>query len=209
MNLYRYAENDPVRFVDPSGLRIQVKRSALFQNQTNALLNQIAAAGPRGNKLVNDLRASRHTITIYERRGGRPKFVADWWGWWGKKAAYLRWEGMGGRRAEFGSIVLYPVLTLTKGPGSGCGGRIPFDPSLPSFGAEGTTFTPAVSLAHELGHAWRFDQGRGSWVSGVEEVSTAVMENSIREELRLPRRQSYSLWEVPTGYPYWGDHPAR
>jgi len=175
LNWYSYVSNNPVMYVDPSGMELKIKGSKDFVRETEKALDMIRSK-PKGKELVGKLEDSENVHKIKEA----------------KKADKAESDG---NRTKF-------PRRYKEGDG-GTGSVIRFDPEDRTGGkdSEGSEVRePFIGLAHELGHAEAIDEGTQSppifkqeepGTTPPSETNSVRRENEIRSEHGFPLRPSY------------------
>jgi RHS repeat-associated protein len=185
-NLYRYCANNPVSYVDPSGMKIKISGSDEFKKRVQDDLDKLRSK-PHGRELVEKLEKSRRVITITESHG-RDRTRADG----GKNAA----EGGNDSTIQFNPNAKHRYKVVDENGSDEC----------PSY----------VILGHELGHAEENAAGTASSDDGTDENGKGIpgtippteknsmhRERQIRKEHGLPDRPWYYLPEKYEKAYYW------
>jgi len=102
LNWYSYAGNNPVIFVDPTGMKIKIKGSRKFRKAAKAALNTIKSM-PKGNELVTNLKESENKHIIRETDEGNKTIPVpddDVTDGYGSEMYYNPDKETGGKNAE-------------------------------------------------------------------------------------------------------------
>ena len=169
LNWYSYVNNNPVKYVDPTGMELIIKGDKDFVRETEKALDKIRSK-PKGKELVGKLEDSEKRHVIKKTRGGN------------RTRARSRRKGYDGGSGS-GSIIKYNPDKKTGGTDStGSDRRDAF-----------------IGLAHELGHSEAMDEGiqnsdQGDGKPGTtppSEVRSLKRENEVRGEHGLNERPTY------------------
>jgi len=166
LNWYAYAGNNPVIFVDPTGMKIKIKGSRKFRKAVKAALNTIKSM-PKGNELVSKLEDSDNKHIITETEDDNSIDVpADYKEGKGSGSTInFNPDDMEGGKNEEGSTERPPFVGL----GHELGHAEAFDDGTQSL-----------------------DMGTGeAGTTPPSEENSMRRENEIRSEHGLPRRPSY------------------
>ena len=166
---YRYANNNPYKFVDPDGRVVVI---AGTEEEKKALVQVVATlrSRPAGQALYEVLDGSRFTHTVQVPDHSKDER---------NSTQATSWEGH---------------LDESGNPGEGSGSTILVDPN-----PDHPVKLPFVSLAHEMGHARAMDAGvhsrdlsnQGPGTTPPGEVQALEAENAVRSEHGMEQREHY------------------
>ena len=188
MNLYGYVGNDPLNATDPTGLKIVIDSIASTPEQrkkditkTESLIDDLKNSSPTTRAGIEKVEKSEHEVKIVAGKGLRNSAIAN------------NLEDSIRKGEEFETETINGDLRSGTGTGEGTGTTIYLDPYTSSLIVNGESgdiieSSPAISLAHEFGHAIENSRGEGSFKGGQGRTKL-----SGRFQYRTPSAEAFAL----------------
>ncbi len=170
-NRYLYVNNNPYKYIDPTGMVLEVKGSEEFKKKTDAAIAKISSK-PGGAALVKSLKESKFTVTIVESMGGN-------------SASSTLPEATNGKGSD-SKIMFNPDSTIGGVDDKGSVYR----PSFVGLAHEMGHSQSYTTGTHQV--ADKNADGFGSaGTTPVSETNSIKQENIVRNEHNLTPRSSY------------------
>jgi hypothetical protein len=189
LHLYHYAGNNPVKYVDPDGLKIAwdlgdgVSDAEYFE--AKAMSENIQNSDTEAGRRWRAAQDSDKTVTIYLNHGKDPDG-----------------EPVDNSAIPGSDHIMKLDDMLKSALGAGGDAWINFNPSDVGLG-DGSPESAEATLAHEMGHAYLMMEGRNPWIRKARELDGTAVENQYRDFLGVGQRKNYGMrdpkmgWNVP------------
>ena len=210
---YNHCANNPLKFVDRDGKEIYIERRYGFlglrketlRYDNGILYTSSGEQFSKKDKFINNTLTAISVISETETGADLISTLSS------SDNSFIIKKGTNGFKADNYA----KAQCLTQNPNAseyikvGCGGIIYWNPNITESvpDEKGQTSRPAyIGLAHELGHGYVANNGTANYTrfmpnhfdiefQGIryDEFNAIKIENSIRKELGLPLRKSYSI----------------